>query len=1255
MLMSDQTFKPSQMAGTPTSARVKIFQDFQTMASHKDPVQAARATLHVAFAYAIGLGVKQNLLTFKTLVQKSANEGLPIAKAMRNLISNPHWLGENDFKDYYTSFIQKTLREFIVKPRLESTNEISYETLETASYNAAQATGSPPIPPPILAVFFNLTQEIPLTARINDKDPTTGETALATACKLGDCDAAQNLLNRGADPSIRANDGCLPLHWLFMFEREKVGLLAANLTQEWYSQHIDCKTFSPRILDAQFPLMLHGTPLAFAVTTCSEEAVQALLIQGADPTSGFEKRDPDWGDWSPLTIAACLHLDGIFNILWEATLRLHRRNLPHVTTLLSLPHAMSCASTVERLLIHGQRYQAATVNTAESLRVVQQNIELGPDIDVWAPLEAAVHVMDLAVAEVLVHVYFRYHQDARDQLFRICLELACRGTLDWSETLSILEFALAQECDINAVFRNGRAIDIVIAHQNEKVLHWLLKKRPDLNGLRNARSNLSFTPLYSMIENGFSKKVPIEVLLVGGADPNSLSPAGNETALHLAIRCEMLKEVEPLLAHQANPLVMNSEGITGFFAAVNSKNIRLVQLMLPSIRDINVLDRGKTSALSLAVGLDLPDIVALLLQNGAISESSDPTAVHTAASSGNLKSLEVLIRAGVDLNLEDKAESRDPDGRTPLHLAIRSSSRAPNNAYQCTMALLTAGADPNTENRDRDSVQTGNGDQVGDRVRTEFWPAHLIFRHFQGQQRLNLVTLLHQKGGKLDVLSNRGTTILHLAAYMGDVPMVHYLLQSGMSPALLGNHNQTPLHDCVRSEYALKYGGHPDVFLSNICQIATMLANAGAGLPFKPYLAQASRLEDEIKDEGESNNRYNGLPKLAKRIRDGWKKMQEDRAYRKRQEQEAFANKIEGYGVVLFRDDQHLTPLDLAASRGSDDIVLQCLLQIYRSSNRSATANQAVQSENKAWEEFVQSGWESAVRSFNWLAIRKFLTEEVSVDMNLLNWPAGLNLLQWAIERKDRCLLVLFTNELNSELPDHYPWPHIDISDDFGVELNYLWNKCLDSSLDFEKAPQNKGARSIFGGLPGLSSGQSMKEVRTHIERYHRKSNNRQYTGTSLLQEIGKFVCSMDLHTAVHYFGAKYIDRFIYLVGMSPISRAGAVQLTPHSAAPGYTSTSLGLIYDVWSDPNFDQARLSKLWQIRDSYEEMLALAKSPGFWVKGIVGQEPLIRSFDNHYAWLGDSIAHEDLKSRPFNFEITDDERTERLPLAQIPRNYV
>ena len=225
------TFKPSQMALLPSQVRRRMFSDFERMALHKDSSQAARAQLHIAFAYGVGFGVEKDVKLFEQYVQKSAKNELTAAKAILALLQGWYpgvrWV-------QYSYRILAAIRELTIVPRLENIDSgtSTYESLEMGSRIAAQASNLVPIPATIYAVYHNMTRIIPRSVRVNERDPNTGETALNVACRLGRYEAVNDLLNLGADASIPADDGCLPLHWLFMFQEDKISELGNRLTQD---------------------------------------------------------------------------------------------------------------------------------------------------------------------------------------------------------------------------------------------------------------------------------------------------------------------------------------------------------------------------------------------------------------------------------------------------------------------------------------------------------------------------------------------------------------------------------------------------------------------------------------------------------------------------------------------------------------------------------------------------------------------------------------------------------------------------------------------------------------------------------------------------------------------------------------------------------------------------------------------------------------------------------------------------------------
>ena len=115
-----QIFKPRSIAQTPSSALAKINQEFQLTAKHKDPIQAARSSLHLAFAHACGFGVSSDLSVFPAMVEKCAPNVLPITSALISLLNDPEWKAHRANSTMpYLRFIQRLLKSVTPMPRLD--------------------------------------------------------------------------------------------------------------------------------------------------------------------------------------------------------------------------------------------------------------------------------------------------------------------------------------------------------------------------------------------------------------------------------------------------------------------------------------------------------------------------------------------------------------------------------------------------------------------------------------------------------------------------------------------------------------------------------------------------------------------------------------------------------------------------------------------------------------------------------------------------------------------------------------------------------------------------------------------------------------------------------------------------------------------------------------------------------------------------------------------------------------------------------
>ncbi len=176
-------------------------------------------------------------------------------------------------------------------------------------------------------------------------------------------------------------------------------------------------------------------------------------------------------------------------------------------------------------------------------------------------------------------------------------------------------------------------------------------------------------------------------------------------------------------------------------------NRELCSLIIHQLADLNVTNQDGETFLHLAVKGMHPDERDLLLERGVrVDIANDAgTALHIAAMNDALVSVELLIRAGSDVNALNK------QGGSPLHHAcVRGNAKI-------VQLLLNAGADADAIN--------GLGES----------PLHLAARGASP----DVLSLLLERGVRMDKECSRGGTPLHWAAYHGVGVNVRLLLNAG--------------------------------------------------------------------------------------------------------------------------------------------------------------------------------------------------------------------------------------------------------------------------------------------------------------------------------------------------------------------------------------------------------------------------------------------------------------------------------------------
>ena len=164
---------------------------------------------------------------------------------------------------------------------------------------------------------------------------------------------------------------------------------------------------------------------------------------------------------------------------------------------------------------------------------------------------------------------------------------------------------------------------------------------------------------------------------------------------------------------------------------------------------------------------DLRRLRKLIAANPALVKGQDAggsTLLHHAAAFGTKEMLEVLLKAGADVN------ARNGRGSTPLHWAVSDEGK--------TRLLLEKGAAINS--------QTDSG-------RTPLYLAASQSDHD------NVLRLLLDKGADPNLATLNGRTPLMAAAGAGELPMVQMLLQRKANPKAAMGTGSTALFDAARS------------------------------------------------------------------------------------------------------------------------------------------------------------------------------------------------------------------------------------------------------------------------------------------------------------------------------------------------------------------------------------------------------------------------------------------------------------------------
>lgn len=282
----------------------------------------------------------------------------------------------------------------------------------------------------------------------------------------------------------------------------------------------------------------------------------------------------------------------------------------------------------------------------------------------------------------------------------------------------------------------------------------------------------------------------VEVLLQNGADAKLVDGKGY-SPLHSAVGYPSI--VKMLLhADPGNVNQQNEEGDTPLSLALKRGDLESTLVLLEHGADTNIPNKEGITPLFLAAKMGRLELVKTLFKHGssvnAEGGEQDITPLHWAAHMEVEEVALYLIENGADVM------ARDKEGRTPLSMATPElAGKMRDAAQKCQPSLCTL-----TSSKCRMTAQQ-----------------KAVEACCSGNIQM-LCTLLH--AGSLDINHTSGSTgasLLHTAAYYGQLPVIVYLFHHGANIRAVDKDGDSVLHFACMKNF--KHGRHIETvrFLSH--------------------------------------------------------------------------------------------------------------------------------------------------------------------------------------------------------------------------------------------------------------------------------------------------------------------------------------------------------------------------------------------------------------------------------------------------------
>ncbi|XP_069866954.1 ankyrin repeat domain-containing protein 6 isoform X1 [Dipodomys merriami] len=229
------------------------------------------------------------------------------------------------------------------------------------------------------------------------------------------------------------------------------------------------------------------------------------------------------------------------------------------------------------------------------------------------------------------------------------------------------------------------------------------------------------------------------------------------------------------LINKGAKVAVTKHGRTPLHLAANKGHLSVVQILLKAGCDLDVQDDGDQTALHRATVVGNTEIIAALVQEGCALDRQDKDG-NTALHEASWHGFSQSAKLLVKAGANVLA--RNKAGNTALHLACQ------NSHSQSTRVLLLAGS--------RADLKNNAGDTC----------LHVAARY----NHLPIIRLLLSAFCSVHEKNQAGDTALHVAAALNHKKVVKILLEAGADGTIVNNAGQTPLETA-------RYHNNPEVAL----------------------------------------------------------------------------------------------------------------------------------------------------------------------------------------------------------------------------------------------------------------------------------------------------------------------------------------------------------------------------------------------------------------------------------------------------------